>query len=239
MKRILLTALLAVLPLMMLCAQTVIDMHTGQVSGKTRTDYNYQAREAWQLREDSIEYDDCVVRAFNYLYVDSLQMAQDLFERALKLRPDAPGNAVVRQNIGRIFMARKQWKDAAIVYSRVLETMPRNAEVREERASCYIEMGQYTLALKDYDYLLILSPDDEHYRLVHAIVLGKTGALRDAIDELDELLAVREDNVDCYLIRATLYAELGNKGYARRDLDKAVALGVPKEEIQDLYENLK
>lgn len=224
---------------MMLCAQTVIDMHTGQVSGKTRTDYNYQAREAWQLREDSIEYDDCVVRAFNYLYVDSLQMAQDLFERALKLRPDAPGNAVVRQNIGRIFMARKQWKDAAIVYSRVLETMPRNAEVREERASCYIEMGQYALALKDYDYLLILSPDDEHYRLVHAIVLGKTGALRDAIDELDELLAVREDNVDCYLIRATLYAELGNKGYARRDLDKAVALGVPKEEIQDLYENLK
>ena len=179
---------------MMLCAQTVIDMHTGQVSGKTRTDYNYQAREAWQLREDSIEYDDCVVRAFNYLYVDSLQMAQDLFERALKLRPDAPGNAVVRQNIGRIFMARKQWKDAAIVYSRVLETMPRNAEVREERASCYIEMGQYALALKDYDYLLILS---QSASLVHAIVLGKTGALRDDIDELDELLAVREYNVDC------------------------------------------
>lgn len=239
MKRILLTALFAVLPLMMLCAQTVIDMHSGQVSGKTRTDYNYKAREAWQLREDSIEYDDCVVRAFNYLYIDSLQMAQDLFERALKLRPDAPGNAVVRQNIGRIFMARKQWKDAAGIFSRVLETMPRNAEVREERASCYVEMGQYALALKDYEFLLVLAPDDEHYRLVHAIVLGKTGAQRDAIDELDELLAANGDNADCYLIRATLYAELGNKGYARRDLDKAVALGVPKEEIQDLYDNLK
>lgn len=239
MKRYILTVLFALLPLVTVCAQTVIDMHSGQVSGKTRTDYDYQAREAWQLREDSIAYDECVVRAFNYLYVDSLQMAQDLFERALKLRPDAPGNAIVRQNIGHIFMARKQWKDAVSIFSRVLEVMPRNAEVREERASCYFELGQYELALKDYDFLLVLAPDDEHYRLLHAIVLGKKGDRRDAIDELDELLAVHEDNADCYLIRATLYAELGNKGYARRDLDKAVALGVPKDEIQDLYENLK
>lgn len=220
-------------------AQTVIDMRTGHVSGKTRDDYNYKAREAWQLREDSIAYNDCITRAFNFLHEDSLQAAQNLFERALKLRPTAPGNAVVRHNIGRIFMARKQWKDAATMLSRVLEEQPRYLEAREDRATCYIEQSRFDLALKDYDFLVAVAPSDEHYRLVHSIVLGQTGAQRDAIDELDELIATRADWAEAYLVRAGLYIELGEKGYARRDLDRAVALGVPKDEILDLYARLK
>lgn len=224
---------------LVLRAQTVIDMHTGQVSGKSRSDYNYKAREAWQLREDSVAYNDCITRAFNYLHEDSLQAAQDLLERALKLRPDAPGNAIVRQNIGHIFMVRKQWKDAANIFTRVLEEFPRMTEVREDRASCYIELRQYDRALKDYDFLLAMQPDDEHYRLFHAIVIGKSGAKRDAIDELDELIESNDKLADAYLVRAGLYTELGNRGYARSDLDRAVSLGVPKEEILDLYENLK
>lgn len=253
MKRILTIALLALsglfpLPstlfpltssLFPLHAQTVIDMHTGRVSGKTRDDYKIQTREAWQLREDSIAYDDCIVRAFNYLHYDSLQAAQDLFERALKLRPDAPGNVVVRHNIGRIFIVRRQWKDAINIFTRVLEEQPRRAEVREDRATCFIELGNYNSALKDYDFLLALNPDDEHYRLLHAIVLGQTGAKRDAIDELDELIADNAALADAYLVRAGLYTDLGNRGFARRDLDAAVRLGIPKEEILDLYEKLK
>lgn len=220
-------------------AQTVVDMHTGQVSGKTRDDYNYKAREAWQLREDSIAYNDCVTRAFNYLYADSLQAAQDLLERALKLRPDAPGNFVVRKTIGHIFMTRRQWKDATLIFGRILEDYPRNTEVREERALCFSELRQYAKALKDYDYLLALQPDDRHYRLAHALVLGQTGAKRDAIDELDELLETDEACADAYLARAGLYIDLGNKGRARRDLDLAVKHGVPKTDIMDLYEKLK
>lgn len=240
MNRILITLFVALIAqLLPLQAQTVIDMHSGRVSGKTRDDYNYKAREAWQMREDSIAYNDCITRAFNYLHEDSLQAAQDLLEKALKLRPDAPGNAVVRQNIGRIFMVRKQWKDAVGMFSRVLEEYPRNAEVREDRATCYIEQGQYERALKDYDFLLVLRPGDEHYRLVHAIVLGQSGAKRDAIDELDELIAEHDDFAECYIVRAGLYIELGNRGYARSDLDRAVARGVKKEEILDLYEKLK
>lgn len=229
----------AIVPSSQLQAQTVIDMHTGKVSGKTRDDYNYKAREAWQMREDSIEYENCIIRAFNYLYTDSLQAAQNLLERALKLRPDAPGNAVVRQNIGRIFMTRHQWKDAANIYSRVLEEFPRNVEVREERASCFMELGQFDRALKDYDFLLVVRPDDQRYRLLHAIVMGKTGQKRDAVDELDELIDAHADYAEAYLVRAGLYTELGIRGYARRDLDRAVSLGVKKEEIIGLYEKLK
>lgn len=220
-------------------AQTVIDLHTGKVSGRTRDDYNYKAREAWQLREDSIAYDDCVTRAFNFLHEDSLQAAQDLFEKALKLRPDARGNKVIRHNIGRIFMARKQWSDAISLFSNILSEHSRDLEVREDRATCYIEAGQCDKALKDYEYLKMMCPDDEHYRLFHAMMLDRTGEHLDAIDELDEIIASHEDYAECYLIRANVYVSMGNKGYARRDLDQAVALGIPKADIEYLYEKLK
>lgn len=224
---------------MQVSAQTVIDLHTGKISGKTRDDYNVKTREAWQLREDSIQYNDCVTRAFNFLHADSLQAAQSLFEKALKLRPDAPGNVVVRHNIGRIFMARKQWKDGISMLSRVLADQSSNVEVREDRATCYVQAGLYDKALRDYDYLLALRPDDMQYRLFHAMMLSHTGAKRDALDELDVIIEAHDDYADCYLVRAALHAELGSKGYARRDLDRAVALGIPKAEIQELYEQLK
>lgn len=220
-------------------AQTVIDLHTGKVSGKTRQDYNAKTREDWQLREGSIAYADCVTRAFNFLYEDSLQTAQNLFERALKIRPDAPENAVVRHNIGRIFMARRQWRDAISLFTRVLDETPRFAELREDRATCFIELSQYDKALKDYEYLLMTHPEDAHYRLFHAMMLSYTGAKYDAIDELDALIDDDERNASYFLTRAGVYIDLGNKGYARRDLDRAVALGIPKEDIQDLYEQLK
>lgn len=239
MKRLLTILLLLLAAQAQLSAQTVIDMHTGRVSAKTRQDYNYKAREDWQLREDSIAYNDCLTRAFNFLYEDSLQAAQDLFEKALKLRPDAPGNGVVRHNIGRIFMARKQWRDAVSIFTRVLEEQPGNADVRADRAASYVEAGQFDKALKDYDYLVMLRPDEEQYHLFHAMMLNRTGAKYDAIDELDAILEAHEDYAEGYLIRASVYTEMGNKGYARRDLDHAVSLGVPKEEIQDLYDKLK
>lgn len=220
-------------------AQTVIDLHSGRVSGKTREDYNVKTREDWQLREDSIAYNDCVTRAFNYLYEDSLQTAQNLFERALKLRPQAPENAVVRHNIGRIYMARRQWKDATTLFSQVLNDYPQFDDMREDRASCYIELSQHEQALKDYEQLVMRHPDDAHYLLLRALMLSYTGRKYDAIDELDALIEADSENADYYLVRATIYAEIGNKGYARRDLDRAVALGIPKDDILDLYEQLK
>lgn len=220
-------------------AQTVIDMHSGRVTPKTKDDYNYKAREDWQLREDSIAYNDCITRAFNYLHEDSLQQAQHLLEQALKLRPDAPGNAVVRHNIGRIFMARRQWNDAVTMLSRVIQAQPQMTEAREDRASCYYETGQYAKALKDYDYLIIQHPDNDNYRLFHALLLDASGQHLDAIDELDALITRREDYAEAYLLRAQVHLQMGNRGYARGDLDAAVKHGIPKEDIQELYGLLK
>lgn len=238
----LLTLLIALVCCLSLSAQTVIDMHTGKVSAKTRDDY--KVREAWQLREDSIAYNDCLTLAFNYLHADSLQAAQEQFERALKLRPDAPGNNIVRHNIGRIFIARKQWKDAVNIFSRILQDESNNREVRELRAYCYYEQKLYAKALADYNYLLMLSPSDESYRLLHATMLCHTGERLDAIDELTELLedhtTTEHDSfaAECYLTRANIYIELHQHGYARADLDRAVDLGISKEEIKDLYDKI-
>lgn len=219
-------------------AQTVVDLHTGKISAKTKEDYNYQAREKWQLEQDSIAYIDCLTRAFNFLHTDSLQQAQNLFERALKLRPNAPGNNCVRHNIGRIYMARAQWKDAANLFGKILEQEPANILVREDRAACYIESEELKKALQDYDYLILQNPESEKYHTFRAVLLSRSGDAYEALDEIDTLLKLNEKNPEAYLIRSEIFLNIGSKGYARRDLDKAVSLGIPKDDVLDLYQKI-
>ena len=127
-------------------AQTVIDLHTGRISAKTKDDYNVETRERWQIERDSLEYIDCLTRAFNHLHTDSLLQAQDLFERALRLRPDAPGNYVVEHNLGRIAMARGQWREAVNRLDKVLQSQPSMADAREDRAACYLQLAMFDRA---------------------------------------------------------------------------------------------
>lgn len=232
--------------LMLLCmlpeslhAQTVIDMHTGRVSGKTKEDYDIAAREKWQLEQDSLEYIDCLTRAFNYLHADSLLQAQDLLERALRLRPDAPGNYVVEHNLGRIAMARNRWKEAVNFLNKVLQRQPNMGEAREDRATCYLQQQMFDLALRDYDNLLLQHPDDEHLLLLKAIALNRSGAVYDSLDILDSLIAQHPENAEAYLLRAETYLMLGQHGYARRDIKLAEKHGLPDNEVQHFMQRLK
>lgn len=61
---------------------------------------------AERLRDDSLLYVDNLRRAFNALHTDSLAQAERLFNEALKLRPTAPGNHIIRYNLGLVDMAR-------------------------------------------------------------------------------------------------------------------------------------
>ena len=213
-------------------AQTVIDLHTGRISAKTKDDYHIETREKWQIERDSLEYIDCLTRAFNHLHTDSLLQAQDLFERALRLRPDAPGNYVVEHNLGRIAMARAQWNEAVNRLNKVLQVQPAMSDAREDRATCYMELAMYELARRDYDNLLLQHPDDPHLLLLKAIALSRSAAPYDALDILDSLIADHPDNAEAYLVRAEIHFMLKQYGYARRDIRLAAQHGLPDDEVQ-------
>ena len=213
-------------------AQTVIDLHTGRISAKTKDDYNVETRERWQIERDSLEYIDCLTRAFNYLHTDSLLQAQDLFERALRLRPDAPGNYVVEHNLGRIAMARGQWREAVNRLDKVLQSQPSMADAREDRAACYLQLAMFDRAIRDYDNLLLQHPHDPHLLLLKAVALTQAAAPYDALDIVDSIIAEHPDNAEAYLLRAEIPLGLKQPGYARRDIKLAAQHGLPDNEVQ-------
>ena len=201
-------------------AQTVIDLHTGRISAKTKDDYNVETRERWQIERDSLEYIDCLTRAFNYLHTDSLLQAQDLFERALRLRP------------GRIAMARGQWREAVNRLDKVLQSQPSMADAREDRAACYLQLAMFDRAIRDYDNLLLQHPHDPHLLLLKAVALTQAAAPYDALDIVDSIIAEHPDNAEAYLLRAEIYLGLKQPGYARRDIKLAAQHGLPDNEVQ-------
>lgn len=219
-------------------AQTVIDLHTGLISAKTKDDYDVKAREQWQQEQDSLAYVDCLTRAFNYLHADSLALAQEHFERALALRPDAPGNRVVQHNLARILMARSQWKDALQRLSRLVQKDPTWDEAREDRAACCLQLSLFEQALEDYDNLLLRHPADAHFLLLRAMARCGAGKPYEALDDLDEAIRNDANHADAYLLRAEIHLDLGQRGYARRDVENAAKLGAPQADLAHLMQRL-
>lgn len=151
MTRLLLIFILLALSLSHIHAQTVIDLHRGGVTAraKNRTDYDTQHRSPELLRRDSLEYVDCLTRAFNYLHTDSLIPARQCLERALRLRPDAPGNYIVRSQLGQIAMTEGRYAEAVSEFDRVLRERPGEYDIRRLRATCYMERQMPQQALED------------------------------------------------------------------------------------------
>lgn len=89
-------------------AQTIIPLQRGQggIRSKTVDDYKREQHTDKREQSDSLAYVDNLRRAFNALYADSLGQAETLFNEALKLRPAAEGNHIIKYNLGLVDMAR-------------------------------------------------------------------------------------------------------------------------------------
>lgn len=292
-------------------AQTIIELKKGgTVRGKTVDDYRTDDGMAARLRRDSLEYTDNLRRAFSALHTDSLTEAESCFKAALKLRPDAPGNYVVRYNLALINLARGEGKKAVEQLSDIVKTYPDYYDARLARAEANLQLGHcpeaitdaeallsntlirqpesdmlwrarfvraaaryelrlYPDARADLQQLLRDKPDNENARLLEALTLQRMGQVNEALNRLNLIVAAHPQSIDALTTRATVLAELekpalaradydalielqpnesahyierarmlvrmGNKSEARRDLDRAIALGVPRGVVQSLY----
>lgn len=212
---ILLLSLLAV----SLSGQTIIDLKRGGgVRAKTVDDYRRDDSDLnRRVREDSIAYNDCLTRAFNALYRDSLDQAEELLTRALALRPAAPSNYIVRHYLARIRMARGQYAEAVKELTALLRERPEDREIRSERASCYIENSNPQAALADCNALLVSPPSEEDH--VHALFLRMAAyhALREtdkALADTRTILQMDPANKSATLLEASLLAEKGQMAEA-------------------------
>lgn len=195
-------------------AQTVIDLRRGGavVRGKQKSDYDVQHRTPQQQRQDSLEYVDCLTRAFNYLHADSLTEARQCLTRALRLRPEAPGNFVLHDQLGRISMAEGRYAAAVEHFDRVLQQRPSQLDTRMARATCHIELSHPQQALDDCRSLFQQAPDTATAVRILFLQCAAHKQLRQfpqVADDLARILSLQPGNESAILLQAVNLEELG------------------------------
>lgn len=209
-------------------AQTVIDLERGgTVRAKTMDDYEQEQGFKNRMEADSVAYVDHLRRAFNALHRDSLDEAERLFSQALKKRPDAPGNYIVRYNLGRIAMGRNRFREAIDLFSQVLKQRPDQLEARYDRAVCYAEINSLQAAREDCDQLL--ESVQEHDLKMRGLFLKSAIQMRShqpdkARETLETILREDPENEGAALLLAGAYEQMGQPQESLSRLNLFVAV---------------
>lgn len=222
MKRILsllfsLFATACVLP-----AQTIIDLGPGGGVRARGAEEGSGQPAAYRSAADSVRWRDCLVRGLNALSADSLDRAEELFGEALRLFPDAQASAVVRHNLGRIAMAKGDYRRAARVLTEALRTNSVLHQARMDRASCYLELGNTKDALADVDNLLE-NPSagiaEAELYFLRAAIHVKARLYVEARKDLEKVLRLEPDNVNAGVLLAITDEKDGRPGEAAERLN--------------------
>ena len=195
-------------------AQTIIDMNTGQVRPKTADDYSQERGIKERQRADSLAYIDHVRRALNAMAADSLQEAESRLHQALKLRPDAPGNYLLKHHLGDIALAHNDWRQAVTLYTDVLAGHHDYLPSRYHRAVCYYELGSLTAAAEDCAAILRLNPSaEERTRLLflRAAIQAKGHHPDLAMEDIETILREDPENTAAALMKARLLDDMGQR----------------------------
>ena len=177
-------------------------------------------------RNDSIEYADHLVRAFNALHADSLEEARKQFRAAISTRPDAPGNYIIRHNLGRIALAQGRYDEAVKLLTQVLKEQPDNPEVRADRANAALGGGNATMAIEDCNVLLQRTLVDERRSQVFFMRAAAQMQLRNAPSaraDLETVLKLTPDNENAALLFLMTLRDEGRKQEALARLNDFVA----------------
>lgn len=212
-------------------AQTIIDLSKGgKVRNKTTDDYNLDEAVARRIKKDSLAYNDRLTLAFNALNADSLSEAETLFKEALKLRPDAKGNHVVRANLGRIAYVRNDYRKAEDYFSEALKADPDMDDVRFLRARSYHEMKDYRRSLDDCKILIDSKRGDVNTKQVRFLKSAAEMQLRlyaDATRDLEAIVYEDPENTSARLLLALVDEYDGRPQMALERLD-ALIQGYPE-----------
>lgn len=208
-------------------AQTIIELKPGgTVRSKTIDDYKQEQQMTERLQQDSLQYVDNLRRAFNDLRTDSIDRAERLFRENLKLRPDAPGNYVIRHYLALIDMARGNYRQAADQLDELVKNFPDYHDARIARAECNLQLGKANEAIRDAEVLLPtnnlqLVPDDimERAQFVKASAHYQLRRYNDAHTELLVLLKDNPTLTEARVLDALCLQQMGQPKEALNQLN--------------------
>ena len=164
------------------------------------------------MKADSLQYKDNLTRAFNALYRDSIAQAERLLEGALKLRPNAPSNYIVKHYLARISMARGQYRKAVAQLTPLIKDQPNNRQMRFDRASCYLEVKNTQAAMEDCKVIFRseLSQEEKIKALfLRSAIYNESRHPDKAKIDLEDILSMEPDNESATLLLAFAYKDIG------------------------------
>ena len=212
-------------------AQTIIPLERGKVGVRAKNieDYKNDMKMAERLRDDSLLYVDNLRRAFNALHTDSLAQAERLFNEALKLRPTAPGNHIIRYNLGLVDMARGNNVEAIKKLTYIIKTYPNYFDARLARAEAYLQLGRTNEAIDDAQQLLEKQHLDgmtadiaERARFVRAAARYQLRLYPDAHADLQTIMGDNPQNVNAQVLDALTLQHMGRPKEALNRLNLIV-----------------
>ena len=204
-------------------AQTVIDLKDGAIRAKTTEDYKEELGIKARAKADSLAYVDHMRRALNALHEDSLDKAALLLQKALKTRPEAPGNYLVHEKLGEIRLAQGRYREAVDHFAETLKQKPDSPNARYGRAVCYYETGSLKAAEDDCNALVdeekATTPIGRQYRFLRAAIHTKNKYPEKARQDLEDILRADPDNQSAILLLAGILEETGQPKKALEQLN--------------------
>lgn len=223
MKRI---VLFAVLWLVVLC---------GQAQDKqSLRDSLAAATEALSYHPDSVDLR--LKKAAWNVELEQWQYAKDDYDRVLRKEPDNVAalyyRAFVNEKLGRYNFAR-------LDYQNLIRLVPGNFEIQLGYALLNQKDHHYTEAMDQMNLLVSQFPDSALAYAARAGMEVERGQYELASYDYEEAILRDGTNTDYILAHADVLITLGRKEKARQQLDRLVALGIPRGSLKDYYKRLK
>lgn len=212
-------------------AQTIIELKKGGgVRSKTMEDYKNDEKYQKRMADDSIRYVDNLRRAFNALHTDSTSQAETYFKEALKIRPDAPGNHIIKYNLGLLDMTRGRNKEAVATLTEIIGKYPNYNEARMARAEANLQLDHANEALEDAEQVIekasvLQTPPDvvEKAHFVKAAARFQLHLYPEAHIELQNIIKENPQNINAQILDALTLQQMGQPKEALNRLNLIVS----------------
>ena len=127
---------------------------------------------------------------------------------------------------------------ARLDYQNLLTVVPTNFEGRLGLALLNQKDKHYTEAMDQMHILIEQHPDSALAYAALASVEKERELLELAVYDYSKAIALDPSNTDYLLNRADLYIKLKKHTDARNDLERLVALGVPRQSLEELFDKV-
>lgn len=185
------------------------------------------------LDENTIAYS---TRASLYAEIEQYQKAIDDYSVVISRNPEDE-DALYERALCRLM--NNDTIGARLDLETIDKFNPKSAKSRLGMAMVYKAMGENAMAVELYDALIKANPKSWSLLRDRAEVYFFSKRLGAAMIDIDKSIQMNGRDPLSYFLRAKIRWAKGDREYARRDLNRAIELGLPQSAAADLIEKMK